>query len=396
MNKSIRPTEIESLHVAILNKPRHHVPRRRRVSSPFVAALGFMFVFRASSTSRNGRAVAMAFVRPVVPSVGIVARPKWRSVKASKEACLYSGLASSSINVPRRIVWNGSMSPVTRSGRTDSRIYSSLKQSDSTTVTSPLTMPPSSENRSIQLAVAAAITSTLIAATSVTPVGSALYHSASDATRFLFDAYGTSLIENPLPTKSLTSGTLCGVGDAIAQGSDANVREFNRGRCFRFAAKGCVGGVIWTSWYNSIDGFLDPDNNPGGIFGLVGVYENDAIMELIRSHVVPIKTMLSIVIEQFFWCPIVFGTFEIPVSTLLNGGRVDSIRDEVDSKLDGLLWSNAKVWTFANMIIYSSPVEWRTPISNIVDILWQSIVSDVAADCGNSEDEDCDVPTSFN
>lgn len=64
----------------------------------------------------------------------------------------------------------------------------------------------------------------------------------------------------------------------------------------------------------------------------------------------------------------------------------------MDSKLNGLLVSNAKVWTLANVVIYNVPVDWRPAISNVVDILWQSIVSDVAADCGKVDDDVCEVP----
>ncbi len=53
--------------------------------------------------------------------------------------------------------------------------------------------------------------------------------------------------------------------------------------------------------------------------------------------------------------------------------------------------SNAKVWTLANVIIYNAPVEWRPVIANVVDVLWQSIVSDVAADCGRVADDVCEV-----
>ena len=129
------------------------------------------------------------------------------------------------------------------------------------------------------------------------------------------------------------------------------------------------------------------------IFQLSGINEKSSIIsyDWIRNHLAIVTTFLSIVIEQFFWCPIVFGTFEIPVSTLLNGGSVSTVRKEVDSKLNGLLVSNAKVWTLANIIIYNAPVEWRPPVSNCVDVLWQSIVSDVAADCGKAEDDVCEV-----
>lgn len=47
--------------------------------------------------------------------------------------------------------------------------------------------------------------------------------------------YSTLLVEHPLPTKSLTSGALCGVSDVIAQSRDDTRREFNFGRLIRFA-----------------------------------------------------------------------------------------------------------------------------------------------------------------
>ena len=208
----------------------------------------------------------------------------------------------------------------------------------------------------------------------------------------VMSTYSSLLVEHPLPTKSLTSGVLCGVSDVIAQFRDSTRKKFNYGRLIRFAGKGCAGGIIWSFWYDNLDRFLDMDST-FNIFQLSGINEKSSIIsyDWIRNHLAIVTTFLSIVIEQFFWCPIVFGTFEIPVSTLLNGGSVSTVRKEVDSKLNGLLVSNAKVWTLANIIIYNAPVEWRPPVSNCVDVLWQSIVSDVAADCGKAEDDVCEV-----
>ena len=66
----------------------------------------------------------------------------------------------------------------------------------------------------------------------------------------------------------------------------------------------------------------------------------------------------------------------------MNGGSVTSIPSEVQSKLGGLLVSNAKIWTPANFVIYSLPSEFRILVSSMVDVLWQSVVASVAADCG--------------
>eukprot|EP00984_Skeletonema_dohrnii_P026484 scaffold15845_cov114-Skeletonema_dohrnii-CCMP3373.AAC.3 len=203
----------------------------------------------------------------------------------------------------------------------------------------------------------------------------------------IITTYSKLLAEYPLPTKSLTSGLLCGVSDAIAQFREANRKQFNFQRWIRFAGKGCVGGVIWACWYDELDGFLDQDNK-FNFFKLSGIVTD----QWIKPYLGAFKTILSILIEQFLWCPIVFGFFEIPVSTLLNGGDLSSVKKEVDSKLGSLLISNAKIWTFANLLIYGViPVDYRPIISNIVDVGWQSIVSSVSADCGKVDDDICIV-----
>ena len=53
----------------------------------------------------------------------------------------------------------------------------------------------------------------------------------------IISTYTTLLSDYPLPTKSLTSGALCGVSDAIAPYREANRKEFNFKRWIRFAGK---------------------------------------------------------------------------------------------------------------------------------------------------------------
>lgn len=212
------------------------------------------------------------------------------------------------------------------------------------------------------------------------------YDSAVALAQIPVAAYTASLTLHPLPTKSLTSGLLCGIGDVIAQRRDPNRGEFNLGRTVRFASKGCVGGIIWTRWYDWLDGFLSYDS-PTSLYVLAGV----TLPSFALSHPGVVTTALSIILEQFVWCPFVYGTFEIPVSTLMNGGSPGGIKDEVDAKLNGLLVSNAKVWTLANVLIYGAPLEWRLFIGNVVDVFWQSVVSNVSADCGRVGDDVCDI-----
>ena len=95
---------------------------------------------------------------------------------------------------------------------------------------------------------------------------------------------------------------------------------------------------------DNLDRFLDLDNE-FNIYKATGNAGININYQWIRDHLAIVTTALSILIEQFFWCPIVFGTFEIPISTLLNGGSFSTVQKEVDSKLGGLLVNNAKVWT---------------------------------------------------
>jgi hypothetical protein len=228
-------------------------------------------------------------------------------------------------------------------------------------------------------------------------------------TRTFTDSYGTALVQHPLPTKSLTAGALCGISDVIAQKRAACPGdEYNPMRTLRFASKGCIGGIVWMYWYNWIDGFLAYTDDVGtgaaesstkiSFYALAAAIlppeAGSSFLAFAKDHLGAVTTGTSIVLEQFVWCPLVYGTFEIPISTIMNGGRsvtIGGIKREVDAKLNGLLVSNAKVWTLANLVIYNAPLEWRLFVGNVIDIFWQSIVSDVSADCGG-DDDSCEIP----
>ncbi|OEU08009.1 hypothetical protein FRACYDRAFT_250229 [Fragilariopsis cylindrus CCMP1102] len=235
--------------------------------------------------------------------------------------------------------------------------------------------------------------------------------------RTFTDSYGIALVQHPLSTKSLTAGMLCGISDVIAQKRAAcpgDGTEYNFMRTVRFASKGCLGGIVWMYWYNGIDGFLTYTDDVIGTGSAAATSSSSStnisfyalaaailppeagtsFLAFAKDHLGSVTTGISIVLEQFVWCPLVYGTFEIPISTIMNGGRsvtVGSIQREVDAKLNGLLVSNAKVWTLANIVIYNVPLEWRLFVGNVIDIFWQSIVSDVSADCGG-DDENCELP----
>lgn len=186
----------------------------------------------------------------------------------------------------------------------------------------------------------------------------------TDALQSLGTTYNTCLDVNPILTKSVTAFTLCSVGDIVAQTKQRR-SDINWGRVCRFALKGLGSSLIWNYWYETVDDVVINILHP--------LHEID-----IRGS----RIIVTMLLEQFLFSPIVFGTWDIPIATLLNGANINAIPSEVRNKLGGLLWSNAMVWTPANIIIYSIPSTYRIGFSNLIDILWQSIVAEVAADCG--------------
>jgi hypothetical protein len=223
--------------------------------------------------------------------------------------------------------------------------------------------------------------------------------------QFIAEAYSTSLVQYPFVTRGTTGFFLCGIADIIAQirgygseSSSANdqdleskqirvpvsvpiLKKINLPRLGRFAMKGFFGTIIWAVWYDYSAHLLN-SNNVLAVLRTVGIIDaSDTIQKVAR-------TGMLILIEQFVTCPLVYGFWEIPVSTLLNGSSTSRILYEVKDKLGDMLIENAKVWTLANVIIYNTPLQYRSAISNIMDIIWQSVVSDFAADCGNDDGMD--------
>jgi hypothetical protein len=184
------------------------------------------------------------------------------------------------------------------------------------------------------------------------------------------ELYGDCLDLYPLPTKSFTAGLLCGLGDYIAQKRDKSMETIDMQRLRRFALKGLGGGVIWALWYDNVDALSESL--------LLSMMTSSSGEEVNGAA----QVFLSMVLEQFLFCPLVFGLWEIPMGALLNGARPESIPGTITSKLGFLLVENAKLWTPANLLVYNIPLEFRVLLSSVVDVLWQSILSEVAAESG--------------
>jgi len=221
-----------------------------------------------------------------------------------------------------------------------------------------------------------------------------------DATpiQFITEAYSTSLEQHPFVTKGTTAFFLCGIADILAQlggleelspddqtSRDISLLEqINWQRLARFATKGFFGTSIWVVWYDYSDHLLNSDH-------VMTILQTAGITEVSDTVKNVARTGMLILLEQFVTCPIIYGIWEIPVSTLLNGAPPSRIQYEVKDKLGDMLIENAKVWTLANVIIYNSPLQYRPAVANVMDIIWQRILSDFAADCGSEDGEDVDI-----
>jgi len=180
------------------------------------------------------------------------------------------------------------------------------------------------------------------------------------------DSYQLCLEQHPVVTKALTSGALFGVGDLLAQVQPRREEEpssLDVLRFSKFVITGCGSGVLWGFYYDHVDVITSAATED--IWG---------------------KVALSMTIEQFLWCPIVYSLYLIPMSTLLNGGSPKDAVSTVRRELGGLLVKNAQVWTAANMVLYGVvPLRYRVIAANLVDILWAVICANTAAECGSDE-----------
>jgi hypothetical protein len=91
-----------------------------------------------------------------------------------------------------------------------------------------------------------------------------------------------------------------------------------------------------------------------------------------------VRTIVSILLEQFIACPVIFGLWDLPILSLMHGSPLTSIPGIVRQKLLKLLIANAKLWTVVNIVIYNIPLKFRVLVLSIADIFWESLVSSIA------------------
>lgn len=128
----------------------------------------------------------------------------------------------------------------------------------------------------------------------------------------------------------------------------------------RYGAVGLPHGVLMGEWYRRLDALLAKLRWGEGTSAAAGV-----------------RVLASVALEQFVGCPVVYGLYLIPALALVMprspgspAPTVAAVASLVQQQLGGLLWLNAKVWTAANVVVYSLPLQWRVLFCNALGTLW--------------------------
>jgi hypothetical protein len=164
------------------------------------------------------------------------------------------------------------------------------------------------------------------------------------------------LVVPPLVTKALTMSAFCGLGDLLAQTKALRaeshvVKSYDWRRVRRFLLKGIGCGIIWSHWYELAEVWSEA-------LTLWFVDQTKLSPDTSNIHSF-VKTIVSILLEQFIACPIIYGLWDLPILSIMNGSPPRSIPGIVRQKLLKLLIVNAKLWTVVNVFIYKVPLRFR-------------------------------------
>ncbi len=207
-------------------------------------------------------------------------------------------------------------------------------------------------------------------------------HYDPSITECIGSGYAYCLENYYFPTQAATGALCASVGDVIAQMSEKNevdsddseALEYDPVRTFHYFLKGIGGGIMWTYWFDLSEPLSDslthsilgyPDSTEASLF--------QDFLPIMAIKERATRTMLNIMMEQFFVSPFLFAVWDIPLPALLRGTPLRQIPNQIQSKMGPLFVANAKVWTLVNMITYNIPVEYRVLFSSCADIVWQSI-----------------------
>ena len=202
--------------------------------------------------------------------------------------------------------------------------------------------------------------------------------------------WGTSSYTNLLdhyyyPTQSATGAIFASLGDTIAQNREIMIenekqkqpqqRQYDPKRTMNYFLKGIGGGIMWACWFNIADVWSLELTNLALQQGDGGIVDG-GVSNIERI----VRTIISILLEQFLVCPIFYTLWDIPIPAILSGSPIQQVPAHIKTKLVPLLVANAKVWTFANFITYNIPLEFRVLFTSCADIVWQSMNAEITSE----------------
>ena len=213
----------------------------------------------------------------------------------------------------------------------------------------------------------------------------------------LVSSYGYCLKNHFFPTQSITNAVLTMVGDGFAQSkenSDNNNNNNNnqeqqqqqqqnqesvydpkRGMTYFF--KGLGSGILWAIWFEQAD-VLSKELTQSTL----SHYHIPSLPSQQQHIETALQTIISILMEQFLICPILFATWDIPITSIMSGTDVKQIPKQIDDKLIPLLTANAKVWTLVNVITYNIPLQYRLLFTSGASIVSETINSGITSKQG--------------
>jgi len=191
--------------------------------------------------------------------------------------------------------------------------------------------------------------------------------------------YSGWLHQAPLLTKALTSAALFGVGDRIAQRSEAQAREAAVGS----ASSGELAIIAAAEEKEHAEGeFLSASVSRtlrmmvwGGCFLAPTLHKWFAVVDRIIPGSGAVVLGKKIALDMFFFAPQISLAFFV-TTKCMEGQLPHEAVDAGLERLPATLQANYSVWPFANMVAFGVvPIQYRILFSNCVSLWWSSFLS---------------------
>ncbi|KAF9925362.1 Protein required for ethanol metabolism [Linnemannia zychae] len=174
----------------------------------------------------------------------------------------------------------------------------------------------------------------------------------------MFGFYSRALANYPLTTQALSTGTLFGSGDLIAQflienKSSKSIADWDKARTARMFVFGTAfAGPVLHNWYKFLDKNIHLSTPVKSLFARVGV-------------------------DQIFFAPCFIASFFVGQG-LLAGENLETIRARMNKGYLGALKSNYIVWPAVQLAnFWLVPLQHRLMVVNTFALGWNTYLSHV-------------------